>query len=92
MTLKVSEIDINRYINYGASPRLLNCLVEYAEDKLAPGSALTGLLENDLKKFVANADPTTLANLQLLFQFVYNVLPGDCWGSKEVVDHFLEYD
>lgn len=88
--IKVSEVDIQRYISqYGANPRLINCLVDYVEKKWAPGDALTGILENDLRKFVGHADPTTFDNLKLLFQFVYNVLPGNCWGSKEKVTAFL---
>ena len=87
---KVSETDIQRFINYGANPRLLDGLVNYVEKGWAPGDALTGILENNLGKFVAHADPVTLENLKLLFQFVYNVLPSNCWGSAEAVDNFLE--
>ena len=90
MAIKVDETDINRYVNnYGANERLIHCLVGYVEKRWAPGDALTGMLENDLRKFMSHADAHTKADMDNLFKFVYNVLPGNCWGSKEKVNTFL---
>ena len=88
--IKIDEDDINRYVtNYGANARLIGSLVNYAEKRCPVGDALTGLLENDLRKFVGHADTVTMADLDNLFKFAYNVLPSYCWGSKDRVTAHL---
>lgn len=45
------------------------------------GSFLTACIENDLLGAVNRADPSSLAGLKGIMQFLYNFTPGPCWGS-----------
>jgi hypothetical protein len=89
--IKLWEKDVTRWVeDYGANARLIDSLVRYAEKRIPCGGALTGLLENDLRGFMSNADTATLEDLDNLFKFVYNVLPGNCWGSPVKVSRWLK--
>lgn len=65
--------------------RLLLGLVAWAEKKHRVGHFLTAVLSNDLCEAVARADEESMAALRQIVLFVYNNLPGMCWGSKEKV-------
>lgn len=72
--------------NYGAAPEnMRGGLKRYIENGILPGNALTAVLENDLKRTIAHADETTMANLRSLVQWIYCEAPGTCWGSKDNV-------
>jgi hypothetical protein len=65
--------------------RLLLGLVAWAEKKHRVGHFLTAVLSNDLCEAVARADEESMAALRQIVMFVYNNLPGICWGSQEKV-------
>jgi hypothetical protein len=48
-----------------------------------PGGFLCAVLTNDLMGAVGRADQTNIAVLVDIVRYVYNWIPGECWGSKE---------
>jgi hypothetical protein len=48
-----------------------------------PGSFTSAVLANNLLDAVCCADPDNLAELKNIVQYVYNEMPGNCWGSPE---------
>lgn len=63
----------------------------YVEDGLLPGGFLTAVLCNDLFGAIGRADAENLVALQEICMFVYNCLPGDCWGNEEKVWRWTEF-
>jgi hypothetical protein len=51
-----------------------------------PGSFLAAVLRNDLVNAVCLADDENAAALKDIVLYVYNVLPGSCWGTPAKVD------
>lgn len=73
-------------LNYEAAPEnMRGGLKRFIENGILPGNALTAVLENDLKRTIAHADETTLANLRSLVQWIYCEAPYSCWGSVDNV-------
>ena len=62
----------------------------YIEYKIKPGQFLTAVLENNLSQAVNRADDNSLSNLKEIVCFVYNDLPGNCWGSPDRVRGWLQ--
>lgn len=62
----------------------------YIEERLPPGHFVSAVLENNLSEAVAYADPTSLAYLKPIVQFVFNDLPSPAWGSRSIVRDWLE--
>ena len=54
----------------------------HATERAVTGHFLSAVLENALQGAVGYADNESLACLRLICKYVYNVLPGSCWGSK----------
>lgn len=63
---------LNRYVNHG----------------LMPGSFLTAVLSNDLMGAISHSDLNAQQNLVAICKYIYNNLPGDCWGSRERVREY----
>lgn len=78
-------------LNYDKAPEnMRGGLQRFIENGILPGNALTAVLENDLKRTIAHADETTLANLRSLVQWIYCEAPGSCWGSPQLVREWAE--
>jgi len=67
-----------------------DALVRYVQGAVYPGDFLYGLLTQDLKMVMGHADGTSLFYLQAIYKYAYNVIPSMCFGSKAVVDNFLQ--
>lgn len=61
----------------------------YVEHRLHTGGFLKAVLENDLVGAVSRADRESLSSLGDIVAYVFNELPGDCWGNPEKVDQWL---
>jgi hypothetical protein len=62
----------------------------YVEAGIKPGSFLLAVLANNLLDAVANADREALAALPSIVSYVHwEVAPGRCHGSREVVDDWM---
>lgn len=60
-----------------------DALDRYVNQHIMPGSFLQAVLSNRLFDAVARADRENLAALKDICLYIYNDLPGDCWGSRE---------
>lgn len=68
----------------------LEALGRYINDRIAPGHFLRAVLENDLREAVGRADEEALDELCSIVAWIYNEAPGNCWGSRERVQRWLE--
>lgn len=76
--------------HYAAIPApLIDGLMRYVVHGVETGGFLRAVLENNLSEAVGRADISSLAVLPLIVSYVYNELPGTCWGSKDVVEAWL---
>jgi len=64
-------------------------LDRYAEHHGETGSFLRAVLENNLKESFARADDDNARDMHEIVAYVYNELPGACWGSPERVREWL---
>jgi len=61
----------------------------YVEQRIPPGDFLLAVLRNDLKESFARADMTNRAALFDIVNYLYNCVPGKCWGTPERVEQWL---
>jgi hypothetical protein len=66
-------------------PTICGALRAYVVDGRLPGQFLQAVLRNDLMDAVCRANAMNLAFLDGIVKYVYNRLPGTCWGSPEKV-------
>ena len=62
----------------------------YIELGIPPGRFLTAVICNDLMSAISHAD---IANKKLISEYVryfYNEAPGNCWGSTEAMQSWME--
>lgn len=71
-------------------PALRSGMERYIENRIEPGSFLKSVLQNDLMKAVGRADSEQMAHLAQTCLWVYNMAPGDCWGSPARVQAWLD--
>jgi hypothetical protein len=62
----------------------------YINDHLPPGGFLSAVICNDLKEAVSHADDFNMRNIPAIVAYFYNNAPGNCWGSKERMEAWLE--
>ena len=62
-----------------------DALFRYWKYGTDPGDCLRAILSNDLFDAFGRADEFTQADMGLIVKFIYNKLPGDCWGNRERV-------
>lgn len=58
----------------------------WIESGILPGSFLTAVVSNDLRKAVGKADDVNVRLLHEYISFFYNYAPSGCWGSPEKVE------
>jgi len=68
---------------------LKQALDRYVSSGVETGGFLRAVLENNLSKAVGRADADNQQILPLLVSYVYNELPGDCWGGESEVEAWL---
>jgi len=72
--------------NYVGLPESLRAgMKRYVENGVKVGGFLTACLENDLMGAINRADTNNLPRLQEIVYWMYDEIPGGCWGSKEKV-------
>jgi len=64
-------------------------LDRYTQHHVQTGSFLRAVLENDLRDAVCRADDDNMRDLREIVMYVYWELPGQCWGSPELVRAWL---
>jgi len=75
---------------YDAIPkRITEALERYEQDGILPGHFMQAVLSNNLFYAVSMADDNSCAALKQIVHYVYNEMPGNCWGSKDVVNEWV---
>ncbi len=62
----------------------------YIEQGIMPGSFLKAVLENNLSEAVLRADHINVLALAEYGAWLSFDIPGDCWGSPEIVKRWAE--
>jgi hypothetical protein len=65
-------------------------ILRYTEKHMKAGDFLMAVFRNDFMEAVSRADDINAVNLKAYMGYLYNVAPGDCWGSPEKVKAWLE--
>ena len=68
---------------------LKGALDRYVNHRIRPGGFLEAVLSNDLFEAMARADVVSRECLFDICKYIYNELPGDCWGSRGRVERWL---
>lgn len=68
---------------------IMKGLERYINHKSPVGQFLTAVLENNLFEACSRADENSIEGLPAIVGFIYNEAPGNCWGSKEIVEKWL---
>lgn len=80
-------LEANRW-NYDVLP-LREHLEQYRDEGRPLGHFLTALLSKDFAEVFDRADNDNLWLLPIYYAFLYNMMPGDAWGSREKVAAWL---
>ncbi len=67
----------------------LESLERYVKDRTPPGVFLTAVLQNNLVASFSKADAENRKALYDIVKYIYNKIPGICWGSPEKVRDWL---
>lgn len=72
-------------------PKLIKQGIDrYAKKGVPTGGFLKAVLCNDLFEAVGRAGDESESALKQIVQYVYNEIPGNCWGSLEQYDAWIE--
>lgn len=64
-------------------------LVAYVETGRPTGDFLAACLSNDFMDAIGRADAVSLAHIGDIANFIYNKIPGNSWGSREIVRDWI---
>lgn len=70
-------------------PHLREGIKQYVEAGIEPGRFWKAALADKLHDAVVSADPETLTHLLDVVHFMYWELPSSLWGSKQVVEAWI---
>ncbi len=70
--------------------RIMINLTHYVEGKEVPGGFLYSVLSNNLFRSIGKADREMLPLIPVLVHYIHWELPGNCHGSEEVVNKWIE--
>ena len=65
-------------------------LDRYVEDRIATGGFLHAVLTNDLFGAMERADEFNRDDLYNIVKYIFNHIPGECYGSKAKVSKWLK--
>ena len=75
---------------YAIIPELTQgALTRYVENRIPTGGFLEAVLRNDLFGAMAKADTSNQIALPAICMYIYNEMPGDCWGSADIINEWL---
>ena len=76
---------------YPTAPiHILDSIRRYADDHIPTGGFLTAVLTNDLREALGRADTSSQIGLFDIVRYCHWEIPGNCWGSPEKVEAWLE--
>jgi|TARA_Y100000310_G_C20509690_1_gene728196 hypothetical protein len=76
------------YINNIPEP-VRGAIKRYVFDGIRPGHFLTCVMNNDLFGAIGRADESSLECLSDIIKLFYNRLPGQCWGTEDKIEHWI---
>jgi len=77
--------------NYSQVPEYMHEGIRlYVEHRIKPGSFLMAVLENNFVEAIGFADNNNLRCLPQWAELLRWELPGNCWGSPEKVQAWLD--
>lgn len=79
-----------RVRGFEISEHMLYHLRRYTEKHEPVGDFLTAVICNDLREACGHADDTNLHNLPAFIAYLYNEALGNCWGSRERMQAWLD--
>ena len=65
-------------------------LIDYIEYGTNPGKFITSIICNDLVDAVMYAPKDCINNIPAFANFMYEIAPGSCWGSKENMQRWID--
>lgn len=65
--------------------------LRYIEQGILPGDFLQAVIRNDLAAAAGRADAGNRERLFDIVSFWYNEAPGQCWGSREKMEAWVEH-
>ena len=77
------------YMARGLPVRMWGGIKRYLSDGIPPGDFLTALISNDLLGCVSHADDENVLLLHHYIKFLYNGVPGNCWGSPKRFEEWI---
>ena len=70
--------------------RMMSGIRRYVEHGVRPGDFLSAVIQNNLSQAVGRADTENLKNIPAFVAYLYNECPGNCWGSPEKMESWME--
>ena len=70
--------------------RMLTGIQRYVDHGIAPGSFLKAIISNDLRSAVEHADDENMVLIPAYVGYLFNKVPGGCWGSAEIYERHME--
>ncbi len=67
----------------------MGALKRYREKRIPTGDFLRCVLTNDLFGAMSRGDDPNIAALHLIVKYIYNEMPGICWGNQGIVEDWL---
>ena len=74
----------------GVPEHMIDHFVGYVIDRTPPGDFMFAVLSNNLRDSFAQADEVNRHAMFDIVNFLYNDVPGCCWGSPEAVEAWVE--
>lgn len=68
---------------------IMASLRRYADHHVPCGHFLTAVLSGDLFGAIGRADDVCAAALPQIVKYIYNEMPGECWGNKNAVNLWI---
>lgn len=92
--MKINDEMLNTvyYGNFKIPDHMKSGVLNYINHRIEPGSFLRSVFENDFVSAALRADSENLKNLTAYINFICFHAPRECWGSKEIVDQWLDLE
>lgn len=76
--------------NYIIPEQIKDSIDRYVETGCQTGGFLNAVLSNDLKESFSRADNDNRICMFEIVKYLYNDVPGDCWGSPRRVKEWIK--
>ena len=74
---------------YSSIEHVIPTIERYVNQRIPTGGFMEAVLSNDLVEACSRADNQNRYLLFDIVSYLYNNVPGACWGSRERVDRWL---